>query len=141
VSAPGERHEALVYGLGTLAALMGFTLPHDGRLPDGARPDVLREDLWRRRLFIGDAKASEWPEGIVLQRVSGYAVWMEAHRLAGGTGMLLIATPMSHMAAAWVKALAELPLARVATPVRSRLDRSAYIVGLATEPRVAAVAA
>jgi hypothetical protein len=134
MSAPSDIHELLVERLVTLADLMGFTLRSARALPDGSRPDVLRRDYWRRRLFVGDAKATEWPDGEAWRRITGYASWLEAYSLAGGPGLLLIATPSSDMAGAWSEALATLPLAAAATPRRSHVDRSLYVVGLASGP-------
>lgn len=57
--APSLIHETLVAHLETLGRLSGHSLPLDGRLPDGTRPDVVLADPDSRSLFLGDAKVSE----------------------------------------------------------------------------------
>ena len=57
MSAPSALHEDRVRTLQTLATLAGFTL--SGGLLGGTRPDVLGLDVDRRRVLVGDAKATE----------------------------------------------------------------------------------
>jgi hypothetical protein len=74
---PSSEHEGRVAVLDTLAVLAGFATDARPRvLPDGSRPDVLRVDQLRRRIFIGDGKASETPgREETRRRLRHYAAW------------------------------------------------------------------
>lgn len=61
MSAPSALHESRVDCLRTLATLAGCAGGFGGRLPDGARPDVVRYAADRRLLFVADAKDTESP--------------------------------------------------------------------------------
>lgn len=59
MSAPSLDHERRLWFLETMADLLGCTTPTP--LDDECRPDVVRVDLRRARLLVGDAKHSETP--------------------------------------------------------------------------------
>jgi hypothetical protein len=73
-------HNQRVEFLDALAALMGCKVKLGGVLPDGRRPDVLRMDVRRGVLFIGDAKDTESPGCRATQvRLLRYLDWLRAH--------------------------------------------------------------
>lgn len=74
------KHNARADFLDGLAVLMGCTDSLSSGFPDGKRPDVLRSNLSRKMLFIGEAKHSESPScGATQARLSEYLRWMAAH--------------------------------------------------------------
>jgi len=74
------RHNRRAALLDSLALLSGCTATVPGGFPDGGRPDVLRLDLSRRLLFVGDAKNTEPPTCRETQaRLMAYIRWLSAH--------------------------------------------------------------
>lgn len=75
-----ELHDRNVSTLNTLAVLLGCYSDFFTELPDGKRPDVLRYDSSKRRLFIGDAKNTETPRNRDTQkRLFSYMLWLSAY--------------------------------------------------------------
>lgn len=82
-----HKHEEKVDVLNTVAILAGYSESFGGRLPDGARPDVLRFQPETGALFIGDAKETERPfDQAVRARLSRYMQWFRWNIAARGTG-------------------------------------------------------
>jgi hypothetical protein len=60
-------------------------------LPDGHRPDVLRYNIERGLLFVGDAKDTETPGcAATRERLRYYVSWVSAHVSSGGRGLVVI---------------------------------------------------
>jgi hypothetical protein len=75
--------------LDLIASLAGFAERLD-RLPDGARPDVLRVSVRSGRLFIGEAKETERPSDPgVIRRLQGYMAWFRNNAVSHGAGGVL----------------------------------------------------
>lgn len=75
-----STHDSRVEFLDTLAVLLRCTESVGFQLPDGCRPDVLRMDIDRNILFIGDAKVTESPGCKQSQvRLLRYLRWLSAH--------------------------------------------------------------
>lgn len=75
-----STHDSRVEFLDTLAVLLRCTESVGSQLPDGCRPDVLRMDIDRNILFIGDAKVTELPGCKQSQvRLLRYLRWLSAH--------------------------------------------------------------
>lgn len=74
---PNPRgHSRLVSVLDSVAVLLGHFEDLRACLPDGSRPDVLRCDRSRRRLFIGEARNTEhWSSAPALHRLDHYLGW------------------------------------------------------------------
>lgn len=87
VSAPAPvGHAERAEVLDALAMMVGCTRSLAGLLPDGVRPDVLRVDVERGLLFVGEAKHTESPgRADTLVRLQRYFNWAAAHRRLGGT--------------------------------------------------------
>lgn len=86
--APSVPHEARVRVLETLATLAGF--PASAQLGLGLIPDVVRLDVAGRRLFIGDAKATE-SSGCDATRMRLATYLAEARDWQGaGTGVVFV---------------------------------------------------
>lgn len=80
-----------------------------GQLPDGCQPDVLRGNLARRLLFLGDAKDTETPGCRATQmRLHRYFRWARCHTDNGGTTILAVCFGRRRDSAAWVRTLATL---------------------------------
>lgn len=102
---PSPRHEWRVGLLGCLAQLTGHHTDL-GAWPDGTIPDVLRADLSRRRLFVGDAKAAEQPgDPAAAARLDGYVDWLAVAVRAGAVGSLAICAPNREEAEDWGKVI------------------------------------
>lgn len=134
--AAGPRHERLVGELLLLSELTGHhtRLPGDA-LPDGMRPDVLRADLRKARLFVGDAKSTEWPEGVPAARVGRYGRWVTALARAGGCGVLVIATDDQDCADAWAVELRSIAGASFDV-VRARVQPGLHVSSVLCRPAV-----
>lgn len=88
---PGARHRELTATLSALAGLLGCGLEWPG-LPDERRPDVCRSSPHGRRLFLGEAKASERPsDGASKVRLARYLTWGLAHLARGGELVVALA--------------------------------------------------
>jgi hypothetical protein len=75
-----ELHDRNARVLSTLALLLGCHSNFFIELPDGKRPDVLRYDSIKKRLFIGDAKNTETPRNKNTQkRLFSYLLWLSAY--------------------------------------------------------------
>ena len=75
-----KDHNSKALFLDALAILVGCRDSLGGVLPDGKRPDVLRIDLDREILFMGDAKNTESPGNKeTLVRLSRYLRWLALH--------------------------------------------------------------
>jgi hypothetical protein len=73
-------HDKKVRFLNELAILLGCTRNLSGRFPDGRRPDILRADIQRYILFIGDAKQTETPGcSMTKMRLANYCRWLAAN--------------------------------------------------------------
>lgn len=80
MTAPSVAHEQRAEVLDALAVLAGFSAEL-ACWPDGTRPDVLRADVARRRLFVGEAKATESPcRSDTAERLARYLAWVAAAR-------------------------------------------------------------
>ena len=100
-------HELRREFLDSLAVLSGYAQELDGGLPDGRRPDVLRIDLKRQRLFIGDAKDSESPKDLNAGvRLLAYFRWLSTHVVArSGRGTVAICFGNARHARGWIATL------------------------------------
>ena len=66
--------------LNDLAILLGCDGGLHSGFPDGRRPDVVRIDVVRQILFIGDAKQTETPRcKMTTIRLRSYLRWLRAH--------------------------------------------------------------
>jgi hypothetical protein len=75
-----ELHDQNVTVLNTLSLLLGCYSDFFIEFPDGKRPDVLRYDAKKKRLFIGDAKNTETPKNKNTQkRLYSYLLWLSAY--------------------------------------------------------------
>lgn len=73
-------HNCKVEFITTLAELLGCRGQMGNEFPDGRRPDVLRIDLRRCILFVGDAKHTESPGCKATQsRLREYLHWLSVH--------------------------------------------------------------
>lgn len=80
MTAPSVAHERRAGVLDALAVLAGFSVELTC-WPDGTRPDVLRADVARRRLFVGEAKETESPGRTdTAERLARYLGWVAAAR-------------------------------------------------------------
>lgn len=99
-------HGRRVEFLDSLAILMGCEGALGGELPDGRRPDVLRYDLERRRLFVGDGKHSESPGNKETQaRLQRYLKWLCAHVEGGGLGVFAVCFGKESDTGAWTSTI------------------------------------
>lgn len=98
------EHDLRVRFLDTLAVLVGYKESLGGQLPDGLRPDVLRYDSRKGRLFVGDAKNTESPGCLETQvRLLRYLRWLYAHSCSGErSGVFAICFGKSSDARGWV---------------------------------------
>ena len=102
-------HALKVEFLDALAVLLGCESALGGAFPDGRRPDVLRADLGRRALFVGDAKHSERPGSRETQaRLLGYMRWLSSHVRAGGIGVFAVCFARESDTGGWAEALSTL---------------------------------
>jgi hypothetical protein len=106
---PGQEHERLKRELTTWAGARGYMKVYP-QFQDGCTPDVLRTNVSRRFLFVGDAKdaTNETADNAnTLERISGY--FKNFHDLLGpelySGGELAIATNDAQEATRWVGAL------------------------------------
>ncbi len=75
-----KGHNSKALFLDALAVLVGCRDSIGGMLPDGRRPDVLRIDLDREILFVGDAKNTESTGNKeTLVRLLSYLRWLAVH--------------------------------------------------------------
>jgi hypothetical protein len=75
-----KDHNSMALFLDALAILVGCRDSIGGVLPDGKRPDVLRIDLDREILFMGDAKNTESTGNKeTLVRLLSYLRWLASH--------------------------------------------------------------
>lgn len=98
---PSPRHE---WRVGLLACLADLTDHHtDLRAwPDGTIPDVLRVNLPQRRIFVGDAKASEHAsDADAADRLNVYLGWLTIAVGSGAVGSLVICAPSLSEAKQW----------------------------------------
>ncbi len=87
-------HEAGVASLNTLADLVGCA--STVRLPDEHRPDVLRCDLAREILYVGEAKYAERPTDVAaVTRLRSYLDWIKAY-WANGERAAILALCFTH---------------------------------------------
>lgn len=104
---PSDVHEERVALLENLARLAGYNrrVP---RLPDGSNPDVLLSA--GRRLFLGDAKATEHPNAVETRwRLGRYAAWLDRHARATGTACVFaLCVEAAAQEARWAKTLGNL---------------------------------
>lgn len=106
---PSERHERRVEILAGLAQLTGHHADL-GAWPDDTIPDVLRADLSRRRIYVGDAKASEYPGNRdTVARLSGYVAWLAVAVRAGAMASLMLCAPGQQEAEGWGRVVDLLP--------------------------------
>lgn len=89
-----------------LALLMGF-FSAAARLPDGRIPDVLRFTEDSRRLFVGDAKATETPGNIATQlRLLAYCHSIADYlRVIGDEAVFAVCCGRFRDVAGWTKGL------------------------------------
>lgn len=94
--------------LDAIAILSGFKVPGTGGLPDGCRPDVLRLTVDSKRLFIGDAKATETPgNSESFLRLHAYSRWAAGVCAGGGAVVVMLCTPTVSSAYGWGQTLKE----------------------------------
>lgn len=104
MSAPSPAHELRVRELESLATLSGIT----GAVQLGllAEPDVVRVDLGRRLLFVGDAKETETPGNRrTRSRLASYVREADLVLAKGGTCVIAIAHPVPSSARRWANLL------------------------------------
>jgi hypothetical protein len=105
---PGLLHERRRHLLDDMASLMAFPPATDPMLalPDGSIPDVLRIDIYRRRLFIGDAKDVETPGNTATRRrLSHYVLWACAATRKGFDVVVAICHGRQWEALDWARTL------------------------------------
>jgi hypothetical protein len=74
------EHDKKARLLNDLAILLGCDGGLHSGFPDGRRPDVVRIDVVRQILFIGDAKQTETPRCEMTRiRLRNYLRWLRAH--------------------------------------------------------------
>lgn len=101
MAGPSAAHEERVGALETLAALAGFSASAD--LGPGLIPDVVRLDAARRRLFIGDAKATESSRCTATRtRLASYLSEARLWRLAGADVLFTLAHGAPARADRWL---------------------------------------
>lgn len=99
-------HGRRVEFLDALAILMGCEGTLNGELPDGRRPDVLRYDMERRTIFIGDAKHWETPGNRETQaRLQHYFKWLRSHVEGGGWGVFAVCFGRESDTSAWTETI------------------------------------
>jgi hypothetical protein len=99
-------HGRRVEFLDALAILMGCEGTLNGELPDGRRPDVLRYDVERRILFIGDAKHWETPGNRETQaRLQHYFKWLRSHVEGCGLGIFAVCFGRRSDTSAWTETM------------------------------------
>lgn len=100
-------HDLRIEFLDSLSVLAGYAQKLDCGLPDGRRPDILRIDLKRQRLFIGDAKDSESPKDLNTgARLLAYFRWLSTHVVArGGRGTVAICFGNARHVRGWTNTL------------------------------------
>jgi len=85
-----------------MAILVGHSAHFPSGLPDNRRPDVLRIDIGRKRIFIGDAKDTEPPTSrATLARLQRYVLWLTAGLRAGYTGTFAVCFGTKRHANGW----------------------------------------
>jgi hypothetical protein len=105
MSAPGASHELRRGALDTMAIMAGFTA--SCRLGEGLQPDVVRADLRRAYLLVGEAKDTETPgTAATAARYTKYAHEARRWLRAGFTVVLAICHGDTWLAADWASFLA-----------------------------------
>ena len=104
MTAPSTLHEERVALLEACAVLAGHLTP--GRLAPDEYPDVVRLDLHRCSLFVGDAKATETPGCAATRaRVHGYLRAIRAWTRDGFTARVALCHGRPDQAGGWTELL------------------------------------
>lgn len=122
---PSEAHEDRRRALDALAILTGHTAALPWGFPDGLRPDVLRCDLSRSSLFVGDAKEVETPGCLETRvRLLRYIRWVASHVQTGRrTATLAICFGPASQARGWQETLEVLSHEAGMEPILCQHDR------------------
>jgi hypothetical protein len=106
------QHDLRAQFLDELAVLTGCREALSGGFPDGKRPDVLRANLSRGILFIGEAKHSESPGCSATQaRLFEYLRWMSIHvSERSRTGIFAICFGRKEHTQGWIETISNLGL-------------------------------
>jgi len=106
MSSPSPEHEARVRLLEAVAVLAGFTGTVAFEPP--LEPDVFRVDFHRRRVFVGDAKATETTGAQATKaRLARYARAARSWRDGGADVVLAVAHGQPRQAREWLDAVQE----------------------------------
>jgi hypothetical protein len=93
-------------------------------LPDRSVPDVARLGAAGRRLFIGDAKATETADdGGSLRRLAGYVTWCAAASAAGADVTVAVCCGSESDAYGWLTAILGLAAAASIVPTSFAVSR------------------
>lgn len=104
------EHDKKAKLLDDLAILLGCESCLCSGFPDGRRPDVLRVDVARQILFIGDAKHTETPRCEMTRlRLCSYLHWLLAHvRSAPRIGIFALCFAEGSHRKGWSRTVAEM---------------------------------